>query len=96
MEDLLELFHELGERGRREGEQEAEKDQSSDPFPLPIHRRLVVQRSRVTESKKDDQDEQQKPSGVVEDGDEGHDSDGDEEDHSTLTPKEGINDVTSV
>ena len=50
----------------------------------------------MSEAEEDDEDEQEEPSGIVKDGDEGHDSDGDEKNSSTPSPEEGIGNVASV
>jgi hypothetical protein len=96
MEDLIELFHELGKGGRGEGEYKSEKSYSSDQLPFSIHGCLIIQWGWVSEAKEDDEDEQEEPSRIVKDGDEGHDSDGDEKNSSTPSPKEGIGNVASV
>jgi len=87
MEDLFELFHELGEWGRGEGEEKSEKSYPSNKLPFSVDWCLIVQRGWVSEAEEDDKDEQEKPSGIVEDGDEGHDRDGDEKDSSAPSPK---------
>jgi hypothetical protein len=96
MEDLFELFYELGKGSRGEGEEKGEKSQSSNQLPFPIHWCLIVQRGWVSEAEEDDEDEQEKPSRIVKDGDEGHDCDGDEKDSSAPSPKKGIDNVASV
>ena len=50
----------------------------------------------MSEAEEDDEDEQEEPSRIVKDGDEGHDSDGDEKNSSAPSPKEGIGNVASV
>ena len=96
MEGLSDLVNELGKRSRSEGEDKCQKSHSSHQFPLPIERRLVIQWGWVSEAEENDENEQEKPSGVIEDGDEGHESDGEEENSPTLPPKEGIGNVASI
>ena len=50
----------------------------------------------MSEAKEDDEDEQEEPSRIVKDGDEGHDSDGDKKNSSAPSPKEGVGNVSSV
>jgi hypothetical protein len=50
----------------------------------------------VSEAEEDDKDEQEKPSRVIENGDEGHEGNADQEDNSAFPSKEGIGNVTSV
>ena len=50
----------------------------------------------MPKTEKNDEDEQEKPSGVVENGDKGHHRNGDEKDGFTLFPKESIGDMAPV
>ena len=96
MQGLSNFFDELGKWRRSEGKDKGQKSHSPHPFSLPIEGRLVIQWGWVSEAEEDDEDEQEKPSRIVKDGDEGHDCDGDEKDSSAPSPKEGIGNVASV
>jgi len=50
----------------------------------------------VPESEKDDEEEHEAPTRIVEDGDEGHENDGDQEDHAAPFPEKGVGDMTAV
>ena len=50
----------------------------------------------MPETEEDEEDEKEKPSRVIEDGNEGHDDDGNEEDDPTPSPKKGIGNVASI
>jgi hypothetical protein len=96
VKNLLDFFNELGERGRRKGEEEGEKRDSPQELSFSIEGSLVIQGSRMPKTEEDDEDEQEKPSGIVENGDKGHHRNGDEEDGFTPFPKESIGNMASV
>ncbi len=50
----------------------------------------------MPESKNNEEDDKKKPSGIVKDGNKGHDSNGDEENDPTLPPKQGIGDMPPI
>jgi hypothetical protein len=50
----------------------------------------------VSEAEEDNENEQKKPSRIVKDGDKGHDSNDNEKNSSTLSPKESVSNVASV
>ena len=96
MEELFELLNELRKWSRGEGEEKSQKGNPSHQLPLPIEWRLVIQWGWMSEAKEDDENEQEKPSGIIEYGNEGHDSDGDNENGPTPPSKESIGNVASV
>jgi hypothetical protein len=96
MEELFEFLNELGKWSRGEREEKSQKGNSSHQLPLPIEWSLVIQWGWMSEAEEDDENEQEKPSWVVENGNEGHDSDSDEENSPTPLSKEGIGNVASI
>ncbi len=96
MEELLELLDKFGEWGWGEGKEEGKKGDPTDQLPFPVEGRLVVQRHWVAKAEEDDEDKEQKPSGVVKDSDKGHHSNGDEKYGAALRSEKGIGDVASV
>jgi len=96
MEGLSDLVNELGKWSRSKGEDKCQKSHSSHQLPLPIKRRLIIQRGWVSEAEENDEDKQEKPSRVIENGDKGHEGDGEEEYSPALLSKEGIGNVASV
>jgi len=96
VKELFELLNELRKWSRREGEEKSKKGNPSHQLPLPVEWSLVIQWGWMPEAEEDNEDEQEKPSRVVENGNEGHDSDSDDEDGSAPLSKEGIGNVASV
>ncbi len=96
VKELPEFLDELRKWGNGKGEEKGEKGHSAHQLPRAIEGRLVIQRGWVPETEDNDKDQQKKPSGIVDDGDEGHDPDGHEEDCPALPSKKGIGDVASV
>ena len=50
----------------------------------------------MPESKNDEEDDKNKPSRIVKDGNKGHDGNGDKEDNPALPAKKGIGDVAPI
>ncbi len=86
----------MGEGGRSKGEEEDQEHEAPDHFSLSIDRGLIIERHGVAETKEDHEDEQENPSGIVEDRDKTHDCNGDEEDGAAPFSEEGIGDVAPV
>lgn len=76
-EELLNFLNIFGKRSRGEGE---EKNQECNPphyFPPPIKRREIIDGRWMPKPKQDDQDEKEKPPGIIKHGDKGHHSNSD-------------------
>ena len=50
----------------------------------------------MSKAEEDEENEKEKPSWILEDGDIGHDGDGDEKDNTALLTEESIGNVASV
>lgn len=96
LEEFFKLSDEFGERGRCKREEESKKGNGADHFPLCIERRPVIHRSRVLETEKDDEDEQEKPSRIVENGDKGHNDNCGEENDAASAAEKGICDMPAI
>lgn len=96
MKELFELINELRKGSGCEGEEKSQKGNPTHQLPLPVEWSLVIQWGWMSETEEDNEDEQEKPSRVVEYGNEGHDSDSDNEDGSTPPSEKGIDNVASI
>jgi cytochrome oxidase assembly protein ShyY1 len=86
----------LGKRSGSKGKEKGEKHDPAQQLSPSIERRFVIQRGWVSESEENDQNKEKHPSGVVKEGDEGHDSERDEIEGATSPPEKGIKDMPPI
>ena len=72
MEELFDLLNVFGKGSGGEGEEEHKENQSSKQLSPPIERGGVIDGRGMTKAEEDDEDEKEKPTGVVKYGDKGH------------------------